>query len=187
MGAREQNQLVCNCHVYSSSSAYTSNNFNTSFPARSSEENVAGGAAYVYDFDNDKETVKFVQKLTKEDLNDFANFGYSVSISGKFVVVGAPGYDGDDVSQGAAYVYHKGSNDWDLFSPAPTEDAYFGWSVSVNTNGVIAVSAPGDRADRGSVYIFKPKESTSWEHVFTLEPDVPRASYSGWSVAIDDE
>lgn len=150
---------------------------------------MTGGAAYVYDFDNDKETVTFVQKLTKEESNETDSFGSSVSISGKYIVVGAPGYSGDELNQGAAYIYHKDSNDWDLFSPEPASFAFFGFSVAVNSNGVIAVGSPGDRGEKGSVYIFRPNKSIVWEHVFTIKPDIPelRTGYAGWSVAIDDE
>jgi hypothetical protein len=150
-------------------------------------DDVTGGAAYVYDIDNDEETVTFVQKLTKEELNENATFGYSVSVSGDYIVVGAPYYDGDELSEGGAYIYHKGANDWDLFSPEPAQDAIFGWSVAVNSDGVIAVGAPGNRGYKGSVYIFKRQGTVSWKHVFTLEPKVSSLAYFGSSVAIDDE
>ena len=124
-------------------------------------------------------------------------FGHSVAINDKFIVVGAPQHDLDETSNaGAAYVFQKvdGSNEYeiavDLFSPTPAISAQFGWSVAVNSNGIIAVGAKGDRIAVGSVYIFKPSAST-WEHVFTLEPDVPpsfpNVGNAGWSVAIDEE
>lgn len=128
-----------------------------------------------------------MQKLTKEELNKYASFGYSVSVSGNYIIVGAPGYDGDELSEGAVYIYHKDSNDWDLFSPEPVEDAFFGWSVAVNSDGVVAVGAPGNRGSKGSVYIFKRQGTVTWKHVFTLEPKVSSFAYFGYSVAIDDE
>ena len=148
-------------------------------------DNVTGGAAYVYDFDDIKETVTFVQKLTVEELDDYSSFGQSVAIGGDHIVIGAPYYDDDEFEQGAVFIYYNGSYVWDLFSPNPANDTYFGESVAINSNRVIAVGAPGDRNETGSVYIFKLR--VQWELVFTIEPDVPEMSYAGWSVAIDEE
>lgn len=112
-----------------------------------------------------------------------------MSNSGDYIVVGAPYSNSTgEPSEGAAYIFYKGSNVWDFLSPLPTAFAYFGWSVSVNSNGVVAIGAYQDRNGKGAVYIFKPNSSsTSWEHVFTLEPDVSNYANAGTSVAIDDE
>lgn len=155
---------------------------------------VTGGAAFVYNISDDK-NVEFLQKLSNAKLNAGDKFGFAVSVSGKYVVAGAPENDGDDINTGAAYVFQKGvdSDDafslvYDLISPTPAISAQFGWSVAVNTDGVIAVGAKGDRVAKGSVYIFKPN-TTTWDHVFTIEPDVtqsfPNLGNAGWSVAID--
>ena len=115
------------------------------------------------------------------------NFGFSVAISGEYAIVGAPGYgDGEMLSTGAVYIFQKDSNDWDLFSPTPSVTAFFGWSVAVNSNGVIAVGAPGDRALAGLVYIFKP-DGSKWKHVYTIEPEVSYPGQAGYDVAIDDK
>jgi hypothetical protein len=138
-----------------------------------------------------------VQKLTSLSSAELDRFGYSVAINEKYVVVGAPQNDGNGSNNaGAAYVFERGADGDDAFglvsnllSPAPAISAQFGWSVAVNSNGVIAVGAKGDRIAKGSVYIFKRKGS-EWVHVFTLEPDViqsyPNLGNAGWSVAIDD-
>jgi hypothetical protein len=155
-----------------------------------------GGAAYIYNLNNDIEIIDFVQTLTNDKPSSGDKFGYSVSINGKYVVAGAPEYDGVDTNTGAAYVFEKGAETenmfslvYELVSPTPAISAQFGWSVAVNSNGVIAVGAKGDRLAKGSVYIFKQNGST-WVHVFTLEPDVmqsfPNLGNAGWSVAIDD-
>ena len=151
-------------------------------------DGVIGGAAYVFESNDIDESVEFVQKLTEESLADEDQFGFSVSISGDYIVVGAPFSNSTgETNAGAAYIY-KGSKVWDLLSPFPFNYAYFGWSVSVNINGVVAIGADEDRGSRGVVYIFKPiGSSTMWEHVFTLKPDVSKGANAGASVAINDE
>lgn len=146
-------------------------------------DGVTGGVAYVYSVNNNEGTVNFEQELSKNSTRAGSSFGSSVSINGDYIVVGAP-KNGDG---GAAYIFHKDSNEWDLFSPSPTMNAFFGWSVAVNSNGVIAVGAWGDRESKGSVYIFKYDGETTWNHVFTLQPNVSDDGSSGWDVAIDEE
>ena len=157
---------------------------------------VITGAAYIFNCNNSG-GCEYAQKLTSETSVDLDQFGHSVAINDEFIVVGAPQHDLDEVSNtGAAYIFERleGTNEYekvgDLFSPSPSISAQFGWSVAVNSNGIIAVGAKGDRIAIGSVYIFKQAEST-WEHIFTLEPDVspsfPNVGNAGWSVAINDE
>lgn len=158
--------------------------------------NITGGAAYVYNIDSNN-NVNLAQNLTNEKLGSGDKFGFSISINGNYIVAGAPENDGDEANTGAAYIFEKGVENgdsfslvYDLVSPTPAISAQFGWSVDVNLNGVVVVGAKGDRLAEGSVYIFKPADST-WDHVFTLEPDViasfPNLGNAGWSVAIDDE
>lgn len=155
------------------------------------------GAAYIFDYDSNE--FKHIQKLSVEQSTDMDRFGHSVSINDKYVVVGAPQHDYDGTTNianaGAAYVFEKDGGTFSfafgLVSPTPAVSAQFGWSVAVNTDGVIAIGAKGDRIATGSVYIFKPNSSSEWEHVYTLEPDAaqsfPNVGNAGWSVAIDDE
>lgn len=155
------------------------------------------GAAYIFAHDDESRQFKYIQKLTPSSSSALGKFGYSVSICGNYVVVGAPETDGVDSNTGAASVFEKKDDDdsftfeLDLLSPTPAVSALFGWSVAVNCNGVIVVGAKGDRIAKGSVYIFKTSNTTSWEHVFTIEPDVvasfPNVGNAGWDVAIDDK
>lgn len=126
---------------------------------------------------------------------DLDRFGHAVAINDKYIVVGAPQNDVGGANAGAAYVFEKVSNSFnfasDLVSPTPAVSAQFGWSVAVNSKGVIAIGAKGDRIATGSVYLFKPNNSSKWDYVFTLKPDAaqsfPSVGNAGWSVAIDDE
>lgn len=163
-----------------------------------SSAGVTGGAALVYSVSNVSESFDFVQTLTNAKLMEGDMFGYSVSICGNYVVVGAPENDSDESNTGAAYIFERGVDTdetfslvFDLLSPEPAISALFGWSVAVNSNGTIVVGAKGDRFAVGSVYVFKPNGSEIWEHVFTLEPNVtasfPTLGNAGWDVAIDEE
>jgi hypothetical protein len=158
--------------------------------------NVNGGAAYVYNVNYDDGSISFIQKLSNTSSMSGDDYGHSVSISGNYVVVGAPQSDGSASNAGEVYVYKKGDAENDLFvfavalvSPSPNISALFGWSVDVNSNGVIAVGAKGDREARGTVYLFKP-DGSGWSHVFTLDPNVTSSRSTvgnfGWDIAIDD-
>jgi hypothetical protein len=123
------------------------------------------GAAYVYvepvsGWTNSTETAK----LTASD-GAMDNFlGYSVSVSGGTVVVGAPhGEVGGNYDQGAAYVYVEPVSGW----ASTTETAkltsngadgdQFGQSVSINVS-TVAVGAPyaevGGNFSEGAAYVF---------------------------------
>ena len=120
-----------------------------------------------------------------------------MSFSGRYLVVGSPYNSQFGNHTGNIYIYQQASEDSDSFtasdtrySPIPSLNSDFGWSVDVNSKGVIAVGAKGDRGNVGSVYIFKTSSVTTWTHVFTIEPAGSTASPStgfGWAVAIDEE
>ena len=72
-------------------------------------------------------------KLTAGDGEEDDDFGYSVSISGDDVIVGA---DGDDDYTGSAYIYRREGADWNLQAKLTAGDAdvddSFGLSVSID-------------------------------------------------------
>lgn len=172
---------------------YSVSMFNNTIVAGSPGEN----AAYILSYQNDTGNFTYEQKLTHPSLVGNDRFGSSVSINGNYVVVGAPQTNISYSADGAVFVFKRGDSNDDLFvshsyftSPNPVPNAFFGWSVSVNSNGTIAVGAKGDRAAKGSVYLFK-LDVGEWNHVFTLDPDDVTSSFFndgnfGWNVAIDD-
>ena len=90
-------------------------------------------------------------------------FGASVSISGEYAVVGAPGNDDNGSSSGSAYVFKRSGTSWAqeaklLPSDGATED-YFGVSVSISGNDVVVGAVFGNGS--GSAYVFK-RSGTSW-------------------------
>lgn len=89
-------------------------------------------------------------------------FGYRVSISGDYAVVGTWGYDYDDHIAGAAYLYHRTDvNVWDTgFQIIPadmlSEDNY-GAYVSVSGTDIVVTSYANDEFanNGGAAYIYR--------------------------------
>jgi len=124
------------------------------------------GASYVYDLASPTPTVP-VAILTNPASR--GRFGFSVGISDKRVVVGAPSHHNGAVDTGGAYVYNTGrAYLYDLASaaptvpvaalnhPIPTTSEGFGWSVAISEGRVVVRAyreEPGDLAlDRAHVY-----------------------------------
>ena len=102
------------------------------------------------------------------DLNDL--FGYSVSISGNYAIVGVPYKSvGINTNQGAAYVFYYNGSSWVLDQTINALDGsandLFGWSVEVY-NEEIFIGAPSDDIDLvediGSVYVYQ-KPLSDWD------------------------
>jgi hypothetical protein len=110
-------------------------------------DNSGSGSAYVFRYDG----TDWVQegKLTPSDGATGDYFGYSVSISGDRVVVGAYG---DDTCSGSAYVFRYDGKGWIEVAKLTASDGavedYFGYVVSVS-GGSVVIGAVGDD-DRGT-------------------------------------
>jgi lipopolysaccharide export system protein LptA len=102
--------------------------------------------------------------------NDY--FGYSVAISGNYLVIGAPGDDSDtNVDQGSVYFFERLQSGWtERRKVIPNSENAgagdrFGSSVAITTeSGRAIVGAPGDdvgsNVDQGSAYIIS--NSNNW-------------------------
>ena len=123
------------------------------------------GSAYVYRF-HPGTPGHWVeeQRLTAPDAAYASYFGYSVSVSGDEVLVGAPGDDCATASRcGSAYVYRRQGNIWQfqrkLVAPDAEQGREFGNAVSVSGNTAVVVAPQDDRGDpfgsRGSAYVFR--------------------------------
>ncbi len=117
------------------------------------------GAAYVYYYNGVSWGSE--KRLTASTHVTKARFGYSVSISGDYIIVGAP-YPFDDDVEEAAYVYHRTNLDeWDVdvaelnaADDQPGDD--FALSVGINSEfAVIGAIHGGEGAiNLGSAYVF---------------------------------
>jgi hypothetical protein len=127
------------------------------------------GSVYIFErnSDGDWEPEKISLDASSRGTNDY--FGYSVSISGNYAIVGAPG---DDDQKGAAYIYERNSaGDWIPQPKITVVDGnagdQFGYSVSISGNYAI-VGAPYTDTERGRdvglAYVFERNVSTGdWE------------------------
>lgn len=104
------------------------------------------------------------QKIIASDAATDDEFGNSVSISGNYAIVGAPGDDDIGVDSGSAYIFYRnqgGADNWGQIAKLTASDAapgdQFGTSVSISGNYAI-IGAPfnnvGSSMNSGSAYIF---------------------------------
>ena len=147
------------------------------------------GAAYVY-LRNGNGTYEYVQTLTASDASNDAFFGTSVGIDGDQMIVGAYG---DNMEQGAAYIFEKDvQNTWvevaKLTGNPSTENTQFGWSTSIQRNYAI-VSAPhlfGFEA--GEMYFYKRESSGDWVEAQIVQgSDTAGEDFYGWSIAMHED
>jgi len=144
--------------------------------------NPGQGAAYI--FHRQGGDWVETQKLTASDGAANLVFGGSVAVSGSTVVVGAIG---DNVFQGAAYVFNRQGGSWVEEQKLTASDGAafdnFGFSVAVS-GSTIVIAAIGDNNRQGAAYVFN-RQAGSWIEVQKLTAsDGAVFDLFGWSVAI---
>ena len=139
-------------------------------------------------------------------------FGFSVSVSGGLLAVGAHVDDPGDVTDaGSIYLYERdpqgvwnpantgnlGSIPGHIANPGPEETDHFGQSLSVSS-GVLAVGASRDDSggvlDAGSIYLYEPDSRGVWVPVDTSNlgsspgqisnPQPQPGDYFGFTVSV---
>jgi hypothetical protein len=148
-------------------------------------DNTNKGEAYIYYKDQGAvDGWGNVELLLDSDGAGGDQFGFSVSISENYAIVGASNTDG---SEGKAFIYHKLSNtDWDPNAPVeikakiPGIGDAFGRSVAI-TDDYAVVGASGKQY----AYAFI-RSGSSWsqEAEFVADPSSQAGDYFAWSVAI---
>ena len=142
----------------------------------------SSGSAYIFEKDG-SDNWSEVQKITASDRQANDQFGWSLSISGSYAVVGAY-FEDDDVNgantlnnSGSAYIFERdGSGNWiqvdKVVASARADNDQFGYSVSILGN-FIAIGSIGDDEDEnetntfndaGSVYVYIRDGSGNWNH-----------------------
>jgi len=120
-------------------------------------------------------------------------FGYSVSISGNYIVVGAPEDQvGSNIEQGSVYVFVRNGTNWSqqhkFVAPDGAAEDHFGFSVSMSANQFIVGSPDDDYPaypDMGSVTFYL-LTGNSWAQEIKLNGTGPAPNdHFGWSVAIN--
>jgi len=131
--------------------------------------NIASSAAQTF-------TLSFgwlqTDKIQGSDILAGDVFGRSVSVSGDYMVIGAPERDENGNRSGAAYVFARdGNGNWSqqtkLLPNDIVSDDYFGTGVGIDGD-YIAVSAPG-HGTAGAAYIFYRSGST-WSQQAKVVP-----------------
>ena len=149
------------------------------------------GSAYVYDLSSGTPTVP-VATLNNPGPAAGDYFGFSVSISGTRVVVGAFRDDTGATDAGSAYVYDLSSGTptvpvATLNNPGPAAGDDFGESVSISGTRVVVGAFRDDTGafDAGSAYVYDLSSGTPTVPVATLNNPGPAVSDGfGESVAI---
>jgi len=148
------------------------------------------GAAYVFEHDPNgwKETAKLTSLLP--NVGDF--FGYSVSINGDFVAIGAPGDDERGPVAGAVYMFERQQGQWveqaKLTACNGSAGDQFGMSVSLDDGWLVVGALLGGAADgprgAGRAYLFK-FNGQQWVERGKLGAfELEQGDYFGTSVAI---
>jgi len=154
------------------------------------------GSAYV--FTHNGTSWSQTAKLSPADGAASDRFGYSVAISGDFILVGARDDDAPSTNSGSVYAYHWNGTSWTQQAKLTPSDAaandQFGVSLAMAPTeaGAGAVAIVGSwhddspASDAGSAYIFRYKSRTnSWAQGAKLTSSDPAASDEfGVSVAI---
>jgi hypothetical protein len=130
--------------------------------ARYYDDDIRGtGSAYVYRRVGN--VWQLETKLIPSDRRENDNFGYSVSVNGEVILVGAPADIHSYEGPGAVYVYRHDGSRWIEEAKLTPRDAAainsFGYAVSVMTRFAVV----GDPARR-FVYMFR-HDGSSWTEV----------------------
>ena len=140
-------------------------------------------------------------RFTGSDGAPFDWFGYSVSVSGNTLVVGAhQAAVGGNWKQGTAYVFSRnqgGSDAWGKVTKLTASDGaaddVFGYDVSVNGDALVIGAhgaAVNSHGARGAAYVFYSNQngSDAWDQVAKLSAaDGTALDRFGWSVSISGD
>lgn len=123
------------------------------------------GAAYVFSRDEGGADVwGQIKQLVASDGSDGDFFGYSLSLNGANVVIGASWAEGGGAERGQAYIFSKdegGVGNWGEVQRLRASDGAngdrFGWSTAISGSYILVGAAGEDGAgtDRGAAYLFK--------------------------------
>ncbi|KPA12838.1 PKD domain-containing protein [Candidatus Magnetomorum sp. HK-1] len=149
------------------------------------------GSAYIFSRKGENWTQS--AKLVPIDGLASDYFGYAVSISGNYAIIGAHYDDNTYSNQGSAYIYKKNGNSWlleeKLYASDKAASDYFGCAVSISFDYAIIGAKYNDDngSNSGSAYIFK-RDGTNWTQQDKLLPSDGAASdYFGYAVSISGD
>jgi len=152
-----------------------------------SNDDAGGGSGSAYVFDRGGGSWRQEAKLTASDAEAGDQFGWSVSVSGARIAVGASGSSKRGDRSGAVYVFERAGGGWDeapgLLAPDGAALDEFGRSVSIDGDRML-VGAPCDEGV-GSAYVFR-ADGSSWAMEAKLTGlAAGQQDRFGWSVWLD--
>ncbi|MDM8535919.1 C1 family peptidase [Desulfobacterales bacterium HSG17] len=145
------------------------------------------GAAYILKYNGNN----WVQdsKLIPDDGIPHGYFGYSVSISGDYALVGAYNNDGNELGAGAAYIFRQNNGQWfqqaKLTASDGSRNDYFGYSVCIS--GDLAIVGAYREDGKGSAYIYKNINGTWVQQSKLTSSDSSSGDNFGRSVSISGD
>jgi hypothetical protein len=156
------------------------------------DQNVNAGKAFVYEKINGQ--WELVSELFLDHADAEVQFGKSVLIKDRLILVGVPGLNGFGVpEEGGVIVYKKIENNWvyinELRMEYPSAYDHLGASLAMH-NGTVAVGAPGSTniiENSGSVYIFKNIETNVFPVAEIPVPASETVYKFGVSVALNGD
>ena len=178
---------------YFGQSVSISSDGNTAIVAAYQEDTT--GSAYIFTRSGSTWSQQAKIQASDAEASDF--FGWSVSISsdGNTAIVGAYGEDTTASSAGSAYIFTRSGSTWSQQAKIQASDAeetdFFGWKVSISSDGntaiVAAVYEDTGGASAGSAYIFTRSGST-WSQRDKIQASDPEANDQfGSSVSISSD
>jgi hypothetical protein len=147
-----------------------------------SDDGSYSGSAYIFK----REGTSWYQqaKLTAADAtaNDF--FGYSVSISGDYAIVGAENNDDDVSGSGAAYIFKREGSSWFQQAKITAEEPvlYEGFGHSVSISGDFAIVGVSGGQDKWRAYIYQ-RNGSNWIQQANITAAGP-AQYDEFGAAV---
>lgn len=129
-----------------------------------------------------------VEKLTASNAGTMDEFGYTVSISGDYAVVGAYKNEVTGIGTGSAYVFKRTGDNWveqvRLNSSDAEDGDLFGFSVAIDGTYIVVGAYEGDYSGFHPSYIFHRIGNVWYEQAILIPND--RGGYCfGKSVAIN--
>lgn len=172
----------------------------------STTEGVLSGSIYLFARDlGGENNWGEALRLTATNLAADSRFGWSVSLDGDLLAVGAPGASPHGNESGQIFLFGRnegGPDAWgEIMRWAPTgtgaAQSEFGWSVSLDGNTLV-VGAPKYNVDtnvsvrEGSVFHFSRHQggSNNWglAEMLTVEADLLSQSFTyGWAVSVHED
>ena len=154
------------------------------------------GNVYLYKRNSDSNITQ-IAKISASDAQSDDYFGYSVSMSGDYIAVGAYQEDASGISNaGSAYIFKRNSDSnitqiAKIEATTPSADSGFGYSVSIDGDYIVVGSYKEDSGavvDAGSAYVFKRNSDVLVSNIADINAsDAAAYDYFGNAVSINGD